>query len=418
MSFANTSWTTADFDSILKDFYLGPVQDTLNNKTVLLNRLSGDSEYVSGRNIIIPMRIGRNEGRGAAGKGGKLPNPGQQEYDNLSFPVTYYYMRMMFPGPDMKEARNDRGAFMRLMDSEINNCILDGKHEFNRIIHGNGSGALCKVTTDSVTSQVVEDPGGFDNPSLGTLFIRPGMILAACDSSGVFTDNVTATVTTVTPSTQTIVFDQDPVTTAGDYFVTYNGDAGTTTPSAADTGWDNEMMGIAGIIDDADPLSRSLQGVAVSGNDWWKAKVMDNGGTTRPLTLDLLQQSEDELDIYADASPTILHSAHNQRRKYLDLLEANKRYVNSLVLDGGFKALEYNEVPWTVDKDCVDGRIYFLDEDVIGRFEMSDFFFLDKDGSILSRDSDRDIYQATIAYYGECGTFNRKRGLLLTDLET
>ena len=81
MSFANTSWTTADFDSILKDFYLGPVQDTLNNKTVLLNRLSGDSEYVSGRNIIIPMRIGRNEGRGAAGKGGKLPNPGQQEYD-------------------------------------------------------------------------------------------------------------------------------------------------------------------------------------------------------------------------------------------------------------------------------------------------------------------------------------------------
>jgi len=417
MSFDSATWDATEFDSLLKDYYLGPTQDLLNNKTVLLRRLARNEEDFGGRQIITPLRVSRNEGIGGIGKGGSLPDPGQQGYRNLAFGFQMFYGRAMLPGPDMAQARSDKFAFMRLMEGELSNLVVDVKHEFNRIVHGDGSGVLAQqvgaLAGDVVT---VDNPGGFANPGNGTLYIRPGMTLVGVDSSGASTGNTSAKVLSVDAAAETVTFATTPTGWANNDFLVRTSRDQIAAPPAIDHGWDNEPFGLAAIISDADPQSRSLQGLAVASNDFWKATVNSNSGVARSLSLDLLQQVEDQLDIDADAMASLIHSDHFQRRRYLDLLESSKRFVNRLTLDGGFKALEYNEVPWSVDKDCTPGRIYFVDEEPINIFQMSDFFFLDKDGSILHRGDDRDLYQLTLAWYGEIGTQNRKRGAVILDL--
>ena len=59
--------TMQTLQTILKNFYIGPVRDQLNNATVLLAQLKKSSKEVVGEQVILPLRVGRNWGVGARG---------------------------------------------------------------------------------------------------------------------------------------------------------------------------------------------------------------------------------------------------------------------------------------------------------------------------------------------------------------
>ena len=49
----------ASFASILKEFYLGPIQDQLNEETLVCDMFEKASVDWNGRQVIIPVHVGR-----------------------------------------------------------------------------------------------------------------------------------------------------------------------------------------------------------------------------------------------------------------------------------------------------------------------------------------------------------------------
>ena len=57
--------TLTTVDSILKEYYLGPVQEQLNNEVLLLSRIEARSEDLVGKAAFVPLHTGRSSGIGA-----------------------------------------------------------------------------------------------------------------------------------------------------------------------------------------------------------------------------------------------------------------------------------------------------------------------------------------------------------------
>jgi hypothetical protein len=114
--------------------------------------------------------------------------------------------------------------------------------------------------------------------------------------------------------------------------------------------------------------------------------------------------------------PNLMLTTRAIRREYLELLRADRSHVNTMQLDGGWTALDYNGVPLLVDNDAIDGEIYYLTLSEISVYRMSDYNWMDKDGTIFSRVSGVDAYEATLYRYAELGIGARNTQGVLTDI--
>jgi len=393
------------FDSILKEDYLGPIREQINESTVLMSRLEKNEEDVGGKKAIVPLHTGRNSGVGARAAGGTLPTAGNQQYENAEYNCKYNYARIQVDGPTMKAARKDKYAFVRAVDSEIQGATKDLKDDINRQLHLDGTGVLALVNGNpDGTSKVLT----MDTP--GTMYLSKGMKLDIVDPASVTAgdarDNATnitvvakstALTATMLANVHADVADNDLIVRYGNYLY--------------------EMMGLKGIVSDADPTNLTVGGIAraTAGNEFWKANVVSNSGVARKLTLDLMQTAEDLAEEEGGEISLILTS-RTQRRKYLALVKADGRFVNTLKLDGGFTGLEYNEKPLVVDRHCYPGRMYFLDETSLALYRMADIDWMQEDGAILSRVSGSDAYEAVLFYYATLGSRACNKNALLTDL--
>lgn len=397
-----------NFDAILKEDYLGTIQDQINNSTILMQRLEKNEEDVGGKKAVVPLHTGRNSGVGARGDSGTLPTAGNQGYADATYNCAYNYARIQVSGPTIKASRKDKYAFVKAVDAEIQGATKDLKDDINRQLHGDGTGVLCLVNTDPGTGTTLT----VDTPS--TMYLQKGMRIDIVDPASTTASDARAAATnllisaktsttavTVSAALDATVADNDLVVRYGNYL--------------------REMQGLKGIVSDADPTVGGILvgGIsrATAGNEFWKANVLANAGIARKLTLDLMQQAWDTAEEEGGEISLIL-TGRTQRRKYLALVKADGRFVNNLKLDGGWEALDYNGKPLVVDRHSLPGRMYFLDESTLALYRMSDVDWMNEDGAILSRVSGADAYEAVLFLYATLGSRACNRNALLDDLIT
>src|SRR3954468_623196 len=79
-------------DAILKDLYVGPIVEQLNQKTYMLDQIQRDSDHIdhTGRRAVIPVHSGRNRGRSSIVDGGTLPVAGRQVWQDAIVPIRYH----------------------------------------------------------------------------------------------------------------------------------------------------------------------------------------------------------------------------------------------------------------------------------------------------------------------------------------
>jgi hypothetical protein len=421
---------------ILKEYYLEATRDLLNSKRILSRVLRRNSEDVSGRQVVISLNTQRNEGMGFVADGAQLPDPRSQTYDQARYDTRYDYLRILFTGPSVASSRNDRGAFLRIMDAEIRGGARDLQHESNRVMFGDGTGRLCQLSgVAGAPTYNVDNPGGIVSTGLGTQYMRVGMRVCLFDSEVpnvhaadanfrvTGAGNRGATVTAVDYVAGTITLDNAIVAAADNDFVYRIAEISSTIADESSSRG-NEPFGLAAIIADVDPpladgahgLTQGL-GEIVATAPQWAAFVLDNGGVAIPFSQDMLQQASDGVDIQGDGTVGMWMTTHGIRRQYLNSLVANKRYPGMMKLDGGFSAVEYNGRPMVVDKDCTRGRIYGLDLDTIEIYYETDYQWMDADGSILHRLPDHDAYQATLYRYWQMGSWARNRNCAIHDIQ-
>src|SRR5574343_104755 len=389
--------TLSTFDAILKTQYLGPIREQLNSSSVLYSRLEKNEDSVVGKNFTIPLHYGRNEGVGARAEGGALPDAGSQTYKECIVPMKYQYGRIQITGPTIKAARSNEGAFLRAVDSEMRGLERDMKSSMNRQAFGDGTGSLTVCGTTSASTTVVV---------ASTAKLRVGMPIDVLVTSTGATSTGAAgrTVLSITDATH-FVISGAAITTDNTFSVYTAGSRGI------------EMMGLAGIVSD----TSTLQGLDVATYPWWKATVLANGGTKRPIADTLLQTAIDTLEANSSGMCTAMYTSFGVRRAYQALLTNTKQLVNKQNLQGGYEAISYlggshGMIPIIAEKDATANSIFIVDEDELAIHRLADFDWMQEDGSILSRVSGVDAYEAVLYVYQEIGTSMRNAQVLLSDI--
>jgi len=406
----------AFFNAILKEDYLGPIREQINQSTILLKRLRRNEEDVGGRAAIVPLHVGRNSGVGARSDGGTLPAAGRQLYDRAQYVTAYNYGRIQITGPTIKASRKDKYAFVKAVDSEIKGMVKDLKDDINRQLFMDRTGVLA---TCAVVPAV--GAGGITTVTVdSSMYIQRGMMVDFVDAANVTPGGRRAG----TAATGYLVTGRPSATT-----ITVSGNLAAVGIAQTDLivrqgNYLQEMMGLGGIVSNTNPGPAAPNSIlvgnidrTVAGNEFWMANVMGAGGQLRALTLDLMQQAWDASELEG-GEVSMLMSTHDIRRRYLALVKADGRFVNTMEFDGGFKTIEFNEKPFFVDRHCQPNRIYFLDESSLELYRMSDFDWMDENGSVLDKVSGVDAYEAVLYKYATLGSNACNKNTLLTDLST
>jgi hypothetical protein len=399
--------------NVLKVRYIGPIRDQLNNATILMSRIARDdnSTNVSGKTFTVPLHTSRNVAAGVGrADGGTLPTAGQQGYDVAVIPNAYLYGRIKVTGPTIRAARDNAGAFVTAIESEIKGVTKDMKRAMNRQLHSDGIDALAYWTSaDDSSGEDVDDNQGnafVHLPSAGTVTCD---LLDASNSWAVVGDSIVVTLGAKSTSSYALTW-TGTVSGSGD------GDALVLEDTAG-----YQMMGLRGVIDDGDPplLSGGLHGLAVASKTFWKAQVFGASGTKRSLTLGIMQEPLSAIATNSDfdeGDVKFLLSNFNVRDQYVSLLVSEKRFVNTMKLDGGFSGVEFNGIPLVPDPQCDRSKIYYVTPETLRIFRTSDFDWMEKDGAVLSRVAGVDAYEAIIFHYGNLGCIARNGNAVLEDL--
>lgn len=396
----------------MKVRYIGPIREQMNNSTILFSRIAKESGFVdvTGKTFTVPLHTSRNANAGSGrADGGTLPTHSQQGYDVAVVPNAYSYTTIKITGPAIAATKDNLGSFVKAVDSEIQGATKDMKRAFNRQMHSDGTDALAFWTTaDDISGTNVDD-------GRGNAFVHLQSGATTCDLIDA-TDNSTK------------LGDSIVVTLgakgSGVYAITWTG----TVSGSADGDYlvqedtlGNQLMGLAGIVSASDPtlLSGGLHGLAVASKPYWVSQVESNSGTNRDLTLELMQRPLDSIATnsdYSEQDVEFLLTSYGVRAKYISLLVSEKRFVNTMELDGGFKAVDFNGIPLVADPQCKKNRIYYVVPEVLKIFRTSDFSWMEKDGNVLSRVSGQDAYEATLVHYGNLGCIARNALGLLDDI--
>lgn len=401
----------SNYDQALKIDYLPAIREQLENATILLSKVERNTRDVSGKQWQLTAHYMRNSGVGAGSETG-LPTAGQQKYKNPYGTVKYNRGRIQISGPVIKASKNDKGAMIRAMESEIEGVTRDLKKDVNYQLMNAGTAVRALVNGDPGTGTTLT----LDTP--GTRWMHDGMKLDILNPSGGAprSGSTDVEITSVDSDTQvTVSAALDAAVADNDYVVRAN--------STDDAGTSYEMMGLKGIVDDGTYVD-SLHNLSRTTYPWWKCAVHaddDNGGTLRGLSNELIQKSITAVEKQGGEVSMIL-SDHDMRDAYVALQAGDKRHVNTLTLDGGWKALEYSSggngsIPWVADPDMIPNTIFFLDMQHLQLMEMSGWEWMDEDGAVLSRVSGSDAYEAVLFKYADLATDRPRAFSFLRDVK-
>ena len=409
-----TTSSNTGFNAALKEFYLPRFLSTINENRILMSRLERDTSKtdVSGRHARVPVNIRPSQAIGAradSSSGPALPTPQSQTWVEVQIGYAFNYGTVRITHPVIQASRNDRGAFLRAVGSEMDGIRRDLKNDINRQLFGDGNGVIgiANGAGSSATALILQ--AGHK--------VKIGMAIDSFTAKSSGTQRIDSnSVTALNTSTNTATISS---TTWNDDNYVYREDSR-----------GNEMMGLLGIVDAdsaATTFVSTLQNVARATYPEWDAQVLANAGTARALTEDLLDQAILQTEEQADADISLMITSSTQFRKIGQMLTPDRRYSPTMELDGGFTAINWANIPIVWDRDCPrtsqvvqDGSdmdmLFGLDESSLAIYQLADWDFDDTDGNVMHRRQDVAAYDATLFYYGQLGTTDPANNFVIRDL--
>lgn len=350
----------------------------------------------SGAQVNRPLRVRRNQGIGATSDGGTLPAVGRQTTIQAVIAAKYNYLRFGLTAGMIAAAQNDKGSFVRAAAYELEMGYNDLKSDCNRQLTWDGTGDLALANAAAAASTSVTLKGR-ESTEPALKFIDVGAVLdiyttgGTLVQSGITVSSISSG--TSSSSTATVVFDQAVTCSAGDVFLRSGS-------------YNNEIQGLLTQLDGATTTVFSIDRstyIQAQGNVIYCTSDGTSTGSAQPLSLNFLQQGEDEAERRGGRGINTVYSDFASRKMYQKLLQADKRYPNTMKGDGGFSDvnknyLEWNGKPWVADKDCPT-RIFLLPDKYIEKYTLKDMEFADETGSMYIADSENDRLEVRVRFF-------------------
>lgn len=364
-------------DNALKTLYLDAVSVQLNNTVnPLLAKIKQSTNDVWGKEVRKLAIYGMNGGIGAGSEDGDLPSSTGNNYGQMVTTLKNLYGTIEISDKAVRASEHSSGAFVNLLNAEMEGLIRAGSFNFGRMLFGDGSGKLGevvsvengKITLDSVKNVIEGMVIDFRTAD--------GSIVSGAESRRILgVDRANKTITVSGSGLDSIVDETCFITVQGSY--------------------NNEITGLGAIFGDND----NLYGLSKTANSWLKPYSEKEVGE---ITEAKLQKALDAIEESSGGAINFIVCSWGVRRAIQKLFAQNKRIVDTMELEGGFKALSYNGIPIVADRFCPEGTMYLLNTDDFTLHQLCDWQWLTgDDGKVLKQIPGKPVYTATLVKYAD-----------------
>jgi len=363
--------TLANADAIMKDDYLGPIIEELNQRTYLIDQLERDTDHVdhTGRRAIIPVHKNRNRGRGSTGDAGTLPTAGAQQYLDAIVAIRYHYYAIDVSDASIEASTSTDGAFISTLEAETKGVAQDMRKDINRQAFGTGTGLLGNVASATATTITMVNP-------IDVQYVKPGdTIDLVVQATGAVSAGGTGLVVTARNVTTGVLTVTGTITTPASVDTTYG--------IYISNNRNNEMDGLRNIT----ATGRTLHSIdsTAAGNQFWDASEILVGtavATTVVATESSFETLGDMIGQVGNGDVEVFLTTRGIRRKLADSYQSQKRFNDSNAVDvhGGYSAIMVNEIPVVSDDDCPKQYAFGFNKSALKWFEQTSPGWLQSQG--------------------------------------
>ncbi len=370
--------TMTSADNALKSLYLGVVSEQLNTGVnPLLAKIKQTTQDVWGKEIRRVAQYGINGGIGAGTEDGELPAAAGNNYDQFVLTLKNLYGTIEISDKAVRASENSVGAFVNLLNAEMEGLLKASSFNFGRMLFGDGNGTLATVSAISDNTVTVDSVKN----------IVEGMVVDFVTAAGSAISNATARrVVYVDRANKQIKVSGAVLTTAqvpvGSIITVQNS-------------YGKEITGLKAIFKD----SGSIYGLDRATHKWLIPYMKDNVGE---ISETAIQTAIDELEENTGSKVNFIVCSSGVKRAYQKHLATYKRNIDVMELNGGYKALSYNGIPVISDRFCPEGTMYLLNTDDFILHQLCDWKWLEgEDGRVLKQVANKPVYSATLVKYAD-----------------
>jgi hypothetical protein len=403
------SATLATLDAILKDFYLGPIVNQLNNEILAVELFQKAQVDWQGKKAVIPVKVGRNTGVDFLAESAALPTAGEQKYTDLLVNARFVYGRFQVTGPTIEASKTSAGAFVQAIDSEMTGLVEDVKNAANKGMFDGGSviGYVWEKKSTGPAPTVWQYAGATTTATNAAfLLANTGSLvnLVQLDDYSATVSNVQ--VNAITNKTITLSGSVDTSAVPAGVPMAVVLPAASVIKYSSAGAWNLEPSGIQANLSAPSFFSNDRSQAA---NAELRAvhKVVDaSTDLYGSLTLRAMEAVIDEINEKSGKKPDLILINDLMRVEYASLLQgvgAQNLFVPTDKASdghGGFQRLFYNGIEIKSSRHAPRGLFYFLSSKVSWKLTvLGEGGFMDQDGSVLYRVPNTDAYEGTYRWY-------------------
>lgn len=387
-------------DSALKNVYLDVIKNELENDTdPFYSKIKKTSQDITGNEIKKLVTIGINGGIGAGSEVGSLPKSQENNYAALTTTLKNLYGQIEISDKAIRASQNETGAFLNLLNAEMENLIESSKFNLRRILYGDGDGVIA-ASTD-------EEDGERVYPVSAVNRFMPGMRVTGYDVFGDAIEYLTnVEVLDVDYKNETITL---PVGCEYNEEETITGEIKFKLATQATT----DIVGVHGILHPTKVTT--LYGLSRLNNSFLTAttETLLSGETTFATVL----QAIDNIKLNYNANIDIIVCDYIWRRNYQRALKNYAFNSDITVMEGGVRAITVNGIPVVANRFVEKREGYLLDSSTFNFHQLCDWTWLSNDkGQVIHQKEGYAAHTATLVKYCDliCDRPNRNGRLILS----
>lgn len=364
--------TTAN--NALQSFYLDAVAHQLNMEiNPFLAQVKQHTADVYGKDVKKVVRYGISGGIGAGSEDGTLPTAGNGNYLVFTSALKNLFGSIRITDKAIKASATDESSFVNLLNEEMEHLVKSASYNFGRMLFGDGTGTLATVSAASMGKLTVDSTKNIDE----------GMIVDVHSASG----------SAIVSGKRITAIDRD------NNYVTIEGSYSTDSLSSASfitlqNSYNMELTGLGAIFS-----TSALYGLSRSSSACMTPYSKASVGA---ISENVIQTAIDTIDERSGSKVNFIICSYGVKRALAEVLSSSRRSLDTMELNGGYIAMNFNGIPVVADRFCPEGTMYLLNTDDFGLYQLGDWDWLrGDDGGILKQIAGSPVFEATLAKYAD-----------------